>query len=116
MENEPTTYEGFYIAENILDFPGQMAIVKLSYPRLFIRFDYADSYFASYEDFISSIAVAEWLDGETPGDEEKDHIFTDCWNFLALTEREEERQAEERDAEDALEDPDNYNDEDEEDE
>ena len=91
IENQQT----YYIAENIIDWPDQLAIVKLSYPRLFLRFDYGDSYFASFEDFVSSIAVAEWLDGERPDKSEQERILTDCWNFLALHEREEERQAEE---------------------
>lgn len=88
-------YTSYYIAENILDWPGQLAIVKLSYPRLFLRFDYEDSYFASYKEFVKSIAVAEWLDGEKPSQKEQEYILTECWNFLALTERAEEQDSDE---------------------
>jgi len=87
----PDAFHGFYIAENLLLYPDQLAIIKLTYPRLFLRFDYGESYFASYEEFINSIAVQEWLDGEKPDAHEIDQILTDCWNFLALHEREEER-------------------------
>lgn len=83
-------YPNFYIAENILDWPGQLGIVKLSEPRLFIRFNYGESYFASYEEFISEIAVIEWIDGVRPTKSEQEEILTDCWNFLALTERKED--------------------------
>lgn len=92
-------FHGFYISENLLLYPDQVAIIKLTYPRLFLRFNYADSYFTSYEDFVSNIAVQEWLDGERPDDRQVETILTDCWNFLALHEREEERLADEMDDE-----------------
>jgi hypothetical protein len=101
-EHQPQHFHGFYISENLLLYPTQLAITKLTHPRLFLRFDYGDSYFASFEDFVASIAVQEWLD---PNDkptkkDEIEHILTDCWNFLALHEQEEERLAEEMDEED----------------
>lgn len=89
-------YDNFYISENILEYPGQLAIIKLSYPRLFLRFSYQDGYFISYEDWKDEIIVTEWLDGERPNEEEQEDILTDCWNFLALTEREEDRLSDER--------------------
>lgn len=92
--------KNFYIAENILDWPGQLAVVKLSDPQLFVKFDYNESYFASFEDFRDSIVTMEWLSGERPAEKDIDRILTDCWNFLALTEEEEERLADERDEDD----------------
>jgi DNA-binding XRE family transcriptional regulator len=88
-------YHGYYISENLLLHPEQLAIVKLTYPRLFLRFNYGDSYFTGYDDWKANIAVQEWIDGERPGDDEIDYILTQCWNFLALHEREEERLADE---------------------
>jgi hypothetical protein len=87
-------YVGFYISENILDFPGQLAITKLSFPRLFLRFEYNDeSLFAYYNTWKSNLIIIEWLDPkEKPKSEVAiDAVLTDCWNFLALTEAEEER-------------------------
>lgn len=91
--------EGFYISENILEYPGQLAITKLSFPRLFLRFEYDDAgYFASFEEWRENLITLEWLDpGDKPDDEsEIDSILTDCWNFLALHEEEEEIQYEQR--------------------
>lgn len=80
----------YYITENILDWDGQLAITKLSPPMVFVRFAYADSYFATFEQFRDALTVVEWIGGEKPDEEEQEAILADCWNFLALHEEEEE--------------------------
>lgn len=92
-EDDPDRYYGFYISENLPLYPGQMAITKLTYPRLFVSFNYGDSYFSSFEDWKANHTDLQWLDPEDKpkSEEEIDHILTDCWNFLALQEREEEK-------------------------
>lgn len=92
-------YIGFYVSDNILCFPNQTAITKLSFPRLFIRWENSsDAYFSSYEKWKKSLIVIEWLDpaDKPTSDREVDRILTDCWNFLALHEEEEERLFQER--------------------
>jgi hypothetical protein len=95
--DDPERYHGFYITENLLLYPGQLAIVKLTHPRLFVRFNYGESYFSCYEDWKANHTKIEWFDADDkPIDEEDiDYYLTDCWNFLALHEREEERLADE---------------------
>lgn len=99
QEDNPERYHGYYITENLLLYPDQMALTKFTYPRLFVRFNYGDSYFASYAEWVANIAVLEWLDkDDKPTDPaEIETILTDCWNFLALHEQEEERLANEID-------------------
>lgn len=81
-------FKAFYICENRIEWEGQEAIIKLSFPRVFIRYNVGEAYFSSYEQFYQSIAVVEWLDGEKPNDPDKlQKVFTDCWNYLALEER-----------------------------
>lgn len=96
-EDDPERYHGFYITENLLLYPEQLAITKLTHPRLFVRFNYGEMYFSSYTDWVANHTELSWLDPEDkPVDpEEIKYILTDCWNFLALHEREEERLAEE---------------------
>jgi len=91
-DDDPEHYHGFYISENLMLYPDQLAIVKLTYPRLFVRFNYADSLFIDYEDWKNNIVKMQWLDSDDkPVDEDEiDSHLTDCWNFLALHEREEE--------------------------
>lgn len=90
------TRSSYYITENILDWPGQLAVIKLSPPMVFVRFDEASAYFASYEEWRDEIFVVEWIGGEKPNRDEQEAIFTDIWNFLVQHEEEEERQAEDR--------------------
>lgn len=100
--DDPERYHGFYISENILLHPGQLAILKLTHPRLFLLFNYGESYFASYEDWKANIADQQWLDPDDKPttEEEIDYHLTDCWNFLALHEREEQRLYNEEEGED----------------
>lgn len=93
MSKNPDNFHGFYITENLLLYPDQLAIIKLTYPRLFVRFNYDDAYFASYEDWKRSIITVEWLDhADKPTDSgQVEEILNDCWNFLSLHEEEEER-------------------------
>lgn len=80
-------FHGYYISENILLYPDQLAIIKLTYPRLFLSFNYSDSLFLSYEDWKANHTTLQWLDGEKPSDDEIEYILTECWNFLALDEK-----------------------------
>lgn len=80
----------YYITENILDWDGQLAITKMSPPAVFVRFNYGDSYFATFEEFRDALTVVEWIGGETPDAADQEAILTDCWNFLAQHEEEEE--------------------------
>lgn len=95
---EKQKYPGYYISENILDHPHQMAITKLSFPRLFLRFsDDEFAMFSSYEFWRDNLIELQWLD---PSDKptskrEVEGILTECWNFLAEHEAEEERLYEE---------------------
>lgn len=97
--DDPERYHGFYFSENILLYPDQAAIVKLTHPRLFVRFNYGDSLFIDYDDWMNNHTELQWLDpGDRPTDpDEINYHLTDCWNFLALHEREEDRLADDDD-------------------
>lgn len=91
-EDDPERYHGFYIGTNFSLYPKQASIIKLTHPRLFVRFNYTESLFIDFEDWKNNHTVLQWLDADdkpTSPDEE-DEILTDCWNFLALHERAED--------------------------
>ena len=91
-EDDPERYHGFYFSENIMLYPGQAAITKLTHPRLFVRFNYGESIFINYEDWKNNHTDLQWLDpDDKPDTEEIEYHLTDCWNFLAMHEREEDR-------------------------
>lgn len=92
-EDDPERYHGFYITENLLLYPDQLAITKLTYPRLFLRFNYPETYFSSFKDWEANHTEVDWLDPEDKPEteEEIENILTDCWNFLAIHEKEEDK-------------------------
>lgn len=93
MKKENPKFPGIYLAENIVDYHGQVGIIRLSFPRCFIWFEQdVDSIYCSYEEFVEGIAHINWLDPNDNGnEEEKQHALVEMWNFLCEEEREEER-------------------------
>lgn len=98
QEDDPQRYHGFYCADNLLLHPDELIVIKLTDPRLFVRFNYTDSIFTSFQDWKANHTDLQWIDpdDQPETEEEIEAILTDCWNFLALQEHEEERQADER--------------------
>lgn len=84
---------GLYMCENILLYPGQNGVIKLSFPRCFIRYNSREGYFTTFEEWANHIIVLDWLDPKDKPTSQKeiDNILTDIWNFIALSEEEEER-------------------------
>lgn len=93
MEKENPKYPGIYLAENIVDYHGQIGIIRLSFPRCFAWFDQdVDSIYCSYDEFKAGIVHLNWLDSSDSGtDKEKESALIEMWNFLCDQEREEER-------------------------
>lgn len=97
MNNKNPKYPGIYLAENIVDYQGQIGIIHLSFPRCFVWFEQdVDSIYCSYEEFIANIAHINWLDPSDSGtDKEQKSVLIKMWNFLCEQEAEEERLYEE---------------------
>ena len=93
MKKENPKYPGIYLAENIIDYHGQIGIIRLSFPRCFIWFDQdADSIYCSYDEFKDRIAHINWLDPSNSGsNRDKELALIEMCNFLCEEEREEER-------------------------
>ena len=83
----PDKFKHFFWGENKLFFPDEEYVIKLSFPRMFVRYNVGDAYFASFEDFVTSIAEIQFLDGERPSDKEVQEHMVDIWNYVALCER-----------------------------
>lgn len=85
----------WWFCENIVSHKGQIGLLRMDFPRAFILLrDYDKAYFASFEDFCHNIAEVNFFDPEERDDIAKDAILTEAWNFLALSEEEEENMAE----------------------
>lgn len=83
----PEKFKNFFWGENKLFFPEEEFVIKLSYPRVFVRYSLADGYFATFEEFFQNIAEIQYLDGERPGKKQHEEILIDIWNYIALEER-----------------------------
>ena len=93
----------WWFADNIVSHPGQIALIKMDFPQVFILIrDYGETMFAGFDDFKNRIAEVNFFN---PADREEtniEEILIDAWNFLSLEEEEEERQYREYEEEDYL--------------
>lgn len=98
--NTPEKFKHFFWGENRLFFPEEEYVIKLSFPRMFVRYKVGDSLFVSFEEFVKNIAEIQYLDGERPDEEEMQEHMIDVWNYVALCERQLEDDMAEMDDDD----------------
>jgi hypothetical protein len=80
-------HKHYWWGENRQHYPTQETIIKMSFPRCFIRYELEKAYGTSFEEFYNSIAEIQWFDGEKPTDKIQEKILIEAWNFLAIEER-----------------------------
>jgi len=70
---------------------GQVGLLHMAEPRVFVLIrDYADAYFASFEEFREHIAEVNFLDPHDRNGADIEGILVDAWNFMSAQESEEE--------------------------
>jgi len=77
-------HKQYWIGQNLQFFPNQRTILKMSFPRVFIRFTVEHHSVAKYEDFKRSISEVEWMDGEKPTADDLERVFSEAWEFVNL--------------------------------
>jgi hypothetical protein len=80
----PDEFKNYYIGKNSLFFPEYEFVVKLSFPRVFVRYKLSEGYYSDFEKFFSNIADVQYLDGERPSEVQHNQILTDVWNYLTM--------------------------------
>jgi len=80
----PDKFKNFYMGRNNLFFPEEEFVIKLSYPRIFVRFKVTEGYYSDFDLFYTNIAEVQYLDGKRPSDEEQKHILEDVWNYITM--------------------------------
>ncbi len=80
-------HKHYWWGENHQHYPSQETIIKMSFPRVFIRYEVGDAYFADFNEFYNNIAEVQWIDGDEISEKKKQEIFIEAWNFLAIEER-----------------------------
>ncbi len=85
----------WWYCDNILNHPGQCGLLRMDFPRVFILMrDYDTAYWADIEEWKRDLVEVNFFNPSEREEANLDEILTDAWNFLALIEEEEERQAE----------------------
>ena len=96
MNQDLEQFGAWWLCENILCHHGQIALMRMDFPRVFILIrDYSEAYPCTFDEFRDKIAEVNFLDPSERDGADIESIIIDAWNFLALTEREEDRIAEE---------------------
>lgn len=87
----------WWYCDNIIDHAGQVGLLHMGFPRIFILMrDYDTAYWAGFDKWKQSLIEVTFMeksDKESTTTEELDKLLVDAWNFLVLEEEEEERQA-----------------------
>lgn len=95
--------EHWWFCENIVNHPGQVALLRMDFPQVFLLIrDYDEAYFATFEEFKDGIAEVNFFNPSDRDTADLNDILIDAWNFLSLEEEEEDRQAEQLAEEDDL--------------
>lgn len=79
-------YKEYWWGENAQFYPGQQSIIKLSTPRVLIRYELEDVLEANFKEFFDSIEEIHWLDGNDLEDTQKEAILKEAWDFLIIEE------------------------------
>ena len=78
-----TNYSDYFLDEHPLNQPEQAAIVKISVPRLLVRFNYDEGYISDLEHFKEEINELSWLDHDIVHPGQSSKIIEECFNFLS---------------------------------
>ena len=80
----PDDFKNYFIARNTLFFPEFEFVIKLSYPRVFVRYRLTEGYYTDFDKFFSNIADVQYLEGKRPSETERNQILTDIWNYITM--------------------------------
>lgn len=83
----------WWMCDNIVHpgHAGQLGLLHLASPTIFILIrNYADAYFATFEDFAANIAEVNYLYPDERATHDTEALLVDAWNFLARQEQAEE--------------------------
>ena len=80
----PDEFKNFYIGKNSLFFPEFEFVIKLSFPRVFVRYKVTEGYYSDFDKFFSDIAEVQYLEGNNPSEYEHNQVMTDVWNYITM--------------------------------
>lgn len=78
-------YKDFWWGANAQHFPEEECIIKVSKPKVLIRYLSQDDVYEEEQDFYDDIVEIRWLD-ETPDETTRNAILKGAWTFLKIEE------------------------------
>jgi hypothetical protein len=81
---KPDKFKNYFIGTNNLFFPEYEFVIKLSFPRVFVRYKSSQGYYSDFNKFFENVAEVQYLEGEKPPKSEEKQILNDIWNFLTM--------------------------------
>lgn len=79
-------YKDFWWGANAQHFPEEECIIKLSEPRVLIRYFSQEDTYEDEQSFIDDIVEIRWLD-TIPDEAIRNGIIKDAWQFLQIEEQ-----------------------------
>lgn len=80
----PGAFKNYYLGSNKLFFPEYEFVIKLSFPRLFVRFLRTEGYYTDFDKFFKNVAEVQYLEGDKLSKMEEQHILSEVWDFLTM--------------------------------
>ena len=80
----PDEFKNYYIGKNSLFFPEFEFVIKLSFPRVFVKYKVTKGYYSDFNKFFSNFAEIQYLEGNSPSEYEHYQIMTDIWNYITM--------------------------------
>ena len=75
-------FTDYFLDAHLLNHPEQAAIIKLSLPRFYVRFNYDEKYIVDLDHLKEEVNEQHWLDGDVVHPDEAEKVFQECFEFL----------------------------------
>jgi hypothetical protein len=80
----PDKFKSYYLGKNTLFFPEYEFVIKLSFPRVFVKYKITEGYYSDFDKFFNNIAEVQYLEGDRPSESDHQDILEDIWNYIAM--------------------------------
>jgi len=77
-------FKNYYLGKNTLFFPEYEFVIKLSFPRVFVKYKTSEGYYSNFEKFFKNVAEVQYLEGDRPSDFDHQHILNNIWNYITM--------------------------------
>jgi hypothetical protein len=82
----------WWYCDNIINHPGMVGLLHMNFPQVFILMrDYDVAYWADFDTWAKDIVEINFFNSNDRDTADVQTLLIDAWNFLILTEEEEER-------------------------